>query len=572
MTRPKSAIVLKVLGAAAVIVVAVFGIAWFASGTGTKTVVEPGAPVMRRLTSEQYKNVVADLFGKDIRVGGRFEPDLRVEGLLAVGTSHVGVSDAGMEQYDAMAHTIASQVVDESHRDLSLPCRPADATRPDDACTRAFFSSVGTLVLRRPLVESQLDLYVRAAREATNIVTDFYDGLAISLAAMLASPQFLFQQQVVEPVPGEQNAYRLDSYSKASQLSFFLWNSMPDRNLLDAAASGELHTQSGIEKQVQRMIASPRLEEGVRAFFADNFRFDEFATLTKDAQLFPKFDAGVAAGAREQTMKTLVSLLLDEREDYRNIFTTKKTFLTPQLGAIYQVPVPATGPNGAPDQWQPYEFGESDPVGGILTHISFTGLHSPPGRGSPTIRGKAAREIMLCQPIPPPPGDVSFELLDEGNEQFRTARQRLAKHNEVPACAGCHRLMDPVGLALENFDGAGEFRRFENGALIDTSGEIDGIPFDDAIGLGEAIRDGTAATSCLVTRLSSYALGREPARGERAWVAGLEADFAENGYRLPDLMQSIALSENFYRTALPQHSLASRAESNISIAKQSVEN
>jgi hypothetical protein len=294
--------------------------------------------------------------------------------------------------------------------------------------------------------------------------------------------------------------------------------------------------------------------------------------LTKDVHLFPKFDAGVAAAAREQTLKTLVSLLVDEGQDYRNIFTTKKTFLTPQLGAIYQVPIPSNGPNGAPDQWLPYEFSASHPMAGILTHISFTGLHSPPGRGSPTIRGKAAREIMLCQKIPPPPGEVSFDFfLDTGNEEFKTARQRLAKHDEVPECAGCHRLMDPVGLAFENFDGSGAFRLYENGVLIDASGEIDGIPFEDAVGLGKVIKDGPAAAPCLVSRLSSYALGRELARGERGWIEDMEAYFAEIGYRIPDLMQRIATSDAFYRTTAPKSGGVAQDEPLISMARQKEE-
>ncbi len=561
MNAKQSRVSIKIIivAAAAITIVGAAGL-WLTMNGGNQSLT-PGEAVMRRLTADQYKNVVADLFGADIRIGGRFEPDLRVEGLLAVGASHVSVTDTGMEQYDAMARTIASQVVDEAHRLLTVPCVPADVAMPDDACAQQFIATTGNFIFRRPLTDVQVDSYVKAAHEATTIVADFYEGLSMSLAAMLTSPQFLFLEQRIEPDPRDRNSFRLDAYSKASQLSFFLWNSMPDSQLLAAAESGALQTRKGIETQVRRMIASPRLEEGVRAFFIDNFRFDEFSTLTKDAQLFPTFDPGIAAAAREQTLRTLIHLLLVEREDYRNIFSTKKTFLTPSLGAIYQVPVASDGPNGAPEQWQPYEFGRSDPLGGILTHISFTGLHSPPGRGSPTLRGKAVREIMLCQNVPAPPGDVSFEFfLDTSNQEFKTARQRLMKHDEVPECAGCHKLMDPIGLAFENFDGSGAFRLRENGVLIDASGEIDGSPFENAGSLGKAIQNGPAAAPCLVSRLSTYALGRELARGERSWIEDLETGFVNDGYRLPDLMQRIASSEAFYQVAAPKGATVAKKE------------
>lgn len=541
---------------------------WLTYDGSNQQAYSPGEPLMRRLTAQQYRNVVADLFGTDIRIGGRFEPDLRLDGLLAVGASHVSVTDAGLEQYDLMARAIAKQVADEQHRQLTMPCVPVDVAMPDDACAHEIFSSIGWLIFRRPLTETQVDNYVEAAHTATATVGDFYEGISLSIAAMLTSPQFLFIEQRIEPDPGVRDGYRLDAYSKASQLSFFLWNSMPDAELFAAARSGELHTPEGLETQVRRMIDSPKLEGGIRAFFIDNFEFEKFESLTKDPQLFPKFDGGVAASAREQTLKTLVELLLKEREDYRKIFTTRKTFLTPELGAIYQVPVVSEGPNGAPASWQPFEFAEADPRGGgILTHISFTALHSPPGRGSPTFRGIGVREVMLCQEIPAPPGDVSFDFfLDENNEEFKTARQRLLKHDEVPECAGCHKLMDPVGLAFENFDGAGSFRLYENGVLIDPSGDLDGVPFEDAAGLGVAIHDGLAAAECLVSRLVSYSRGREPARGERSWIRGIEEEFVKSGYRVPELMQAIASSEEYYRAAPPKSAQISETDRGVSVA------
>jgi hypothetical protein len=497
---------------------------------------------VRRLTDEQYKNIISDIFGPTVQLGGRFEPDLRIDGLLAVGASHISVTATGMEQYDAMARAIAAQVVDEKRRGMMISCQPASAKEPDDGCVRQVMADVGRLLYRRPLTQMELNTFVAAANVGTRKTQDFYSGLSLSLAAMLSSPKFIFRQEIAELDPARPGEYRLNAYSMASRLSFFLWNSGPDPLLLEAAASGEMNTQDGLAKQVDRMLTSPRLEAGVRAFFRDNFGFEEFATLTKDTELFPKFSTQAAEDAQEQTLRTIVDLLVARRGDYRDIFTTKKTFLTQELAAVYRVPLANPLPNGSPDMWRPYEFPPDDLRGGILTHMSFTALHSPSGRGSPTLRGKAMREVILCQKVPAPPGDVDFTLVNN-TTSHNTARERLTAHATEPMCKGCHKIMDPLGLGLENFDAAGAWRTTENGALIDTGGKFDGITFKSVVELGRAIHDHPAVTSCLVNRLSAYALGR--LQGS-VWLRGLEQRFAASGYRLPELMQQIAIDKSFY--------------------------
>lgn len=509
-----------------------------------------GEATIRRLTAEQYQNVITDLFGSTIELGGRFEPELRVGGLMAVGASNISVTAAGMEQYDMMARRIAGQVLDERRRELMMPCKPVDAKKPDDACARQFLAESGLWLYRRPLTDAEVNSYVMTANKAATSLGSFYDGLAMSFSAMLSSPRFLFRQEAVEPDPGRKGQYRLNAYAKASQLSFFLWNSAPDRQLFEAARTGEIHTAKGYAKQVDRMLASARLERGVRAFFYDNFNFDTFAGLSKDAEIYPKFSAKVLADAQEETLRTVVDLLVTNRGDYRNIFTTKKTFLTQELAAIYRVPVAEHGPNGAPDIWQAYEFKDTDAYGGVHTQIAFTALHSHPGRSSPTIRGKAIREILMCQKVPAPPGAVDFNLVqDISNPKYRTVRQRLGAHTSEAVCAGCHKITDPMGFALETFDGGGAFRTKENGAEIDASGSLDGKNFTSAAELGAVLHDNQATTNCLVNRLTSYAIGRQVKRDP--WVRELEATFAAKGYVVPELMRAIALHDVFLRATPP---------------------
>jgi len=503
-----------------------------------------GPIVVRRLTQEQYQTIIADIFGADIKIGGRFEPDLRKSGLLAVGSGEVSITPTGFEQYDSMARGAAAQIVDEHHRDMLVGCKPASAKAADDACAKSFYAKVGRLLYRRPMTDTELNTEVAVANAAATKLGDFYTGLAMGLTGMLETPQFLFRREVAVADKDHPGQSRLDAYSKAERISFFLWNTTPDDELLTAAQNGELDTPRGLAKQVDRLMASPRLTAGARAFFNDMMDFDAFADLSKDTTIYPKFTNAVLVDAQEQTLRTMVDHLLVQKGDYRDLFTTRKTFMTPLLGTIYRVPVNTT------EGWVPYQFPDNDPRAGVLTQISFLALHSTPGRSSPTIRGKALRTVMLCERVPDPPGNVNFNLVqDTKNPNFKTARQRLEAHRTQPTCAGCHRLIDPIGLGLEHFDSLGEYRATENDASIDASGELDGVKFSDAASLGKALHDNPATTSCLVDRLYSYAAGRAPEKGEAEWMKYLNAKFAADGYRVPDLMRRIVLSDAFYRVS-----------------------
>jgi hypothetical protein len=512
-------------------------------------------PLARRLRPDQYRRVIADVFGPAIKVDGRFEPDVRDDGLFAVGAGHVGVTSAGMEQYDAMARGIAAQVVSEKHRDTLIPCKPRSAAAPDDVCSLQFFAKAGPLLYRRPLTQDELDEARQLANTAARTLRNFYSGLELSLAGMLESPQFLFRREVAEPDPNKPGAYRMDAYSKASQLSFFLWNAGPDAKLMEAARMGKLDTPSSLADEVDRMLRSPRLEAGVRAFFTDMLQFDLFDTLAKDAHIYPKWTVKVAQDAQEQTLRSIVDLVLTRHGDYRDLFTTRKTFLTPLLGSIYGVPVARS----AEAEQQAFEFPDGDAHAGLHAQASFVALHSHEGLSSPTLRGKALRELLLCEPVPAPPGNVNFATAqDTHNPNFKTMRARLTAHRTDPTCAGCHKLMDPMGLALENFDSDAGFRSAENGEALDTSGELDGHEFTDAAGLGRALHDNPATAPCFVRRLYSYATGRPAVRRDMAWIRYLEKSFAHDGYRAPDLMRRIATSENFYRVTEAAPMLALR--------------
>ncbi len=505
-----------------------------------------GPPEIRRLTEAQYRRAVADIFGDDIKVAGRFEPGLRADGLLAVGTGKVTVTPAGFEQYDSMAHAIARQVVDERHRDRLVGCKPADTQAPDDACAASFLKQVGLRLFRRPLTDKELSGEVAVADAAARTLGNFYAGLEYGLAGLIAAPEFLFRKETAEPDPDHPGAWRLDSWSMASRLSFLFWDTGPDPELLAAARNGDLHDRRKLAVQVDRLLASPRLDKGIRAFFADMLEFDTFDELAKDAVIYPKFSLKVANDAKEQTLRTISDFVVANKGDYRDLFTSRKTFLTRNLGMLYRVKVETR------DGWEPHVFPDGDERVGLLSEISFLALHSHPGRSSATLRGKAIRELLLCESVPMPPANVNFAIVqDTRNPKYKTARERLTAHRTDTVCAGCHKIMDPIGLGLENFDGAGQYRATENGAPIDASGELDGIAFKDAAGLGQAMHDNPATVSCLVSDVYRYAAGREVQPNEADYLAWLRAGFAADGYRVPALLRRIALSDAFARVSMP---------------------
>lgn len=505
-------------------------------------------PRSRLLTAAQYHNSIADVFGADIAASvlSPMPPMARTAGLRASGAAFAGLTADQMALIQRAAASIADKATDERHRSTLVPCRPEGADRA--ACTRDYLARVGRLLYRRPLDPAQLDALAAVAGDAAARLDDYHAGLALALESMLISPQFLFISDRAEDAPAQAGQRRLDAWSLASRLSFLLWNAPPDATLLDAAASGALHSPDGLARSVDRMLRSDRLEHGVRAFFDDMLGFEIFDSLAKDPAVYPMVTGSTLEQAREQTLRTIVDHLLQRQGDYRDLFTTRRTFMSPALAVIYGVP--------AAPGWVPHEFDPDSRRRGLLTQVSFLAAHSHAVRSSPTLRGKALRESFLCQQVPEPPPNVDFSALEE-NAHARTARERLAAHNRNPSCAGCHLIMDPMGLALEHFDGAGRFRASENGAALDVSGELDGAAFSDVDGLARALREHPKLSACLVRRIYAYGTGGPlAAPADRAAAGWLARRFRGAGYRLPALLRDLSLSPAFRRLRTPRDDAA----------------
>ena len=502
---------------------------------------------VRRITETQYRHTIADVFGPEIKINARFEPEKREQGLLAVGNAELSMTPSGFEQYFALAGSISDQVLAEKQRPTSMPCRPVDPAQADDACTRQFLMKYAARLFRRPLTEAETAARVKTAsigaKSGGAKSGDFYAGLKLALASLLIAPEFLFRVETAEPDPANRGQYRLDAYSKASQLSFLFWDAAPDQELLDAAGSGAIHTPAGLKRQLARLTVSPRYEDGVRAFFMDMLQLDGLQNLVKDPAHYPKFGQAVSDGAREQTLRTVVDLLVRKNRDYREIFTANETFLNRPLAAVYRVPFASNG------EWAPFTFPASSERSGILTHVSFLALFAHPGASSPTRRGIKALEIFLCQPTPDPPADVDFSRVQDSTKG--TVRGRLLDHMNNAGCASCHRRTDPPGLALEHFDGLGQLRTIENGSTIDVGGDLFGKKFDGAQGLGKLLHDDPRVSSCLVRDVYAYGIGRKTEDRDAGYLVAQTTAFANGGYHLADLMVEIASSPAFLQVSIP---------------------
>jgi hypothetical protein len=531
--------------ACGVLIVAVVGVAAVSVWPKSEPAVAKAQATMRLISTEQYVNSVQYVFGEDIEVRANFPQLQRSDGLISLGATSAAMTSGALEQFDRAARSIATQVTDESHRNTLVPCAPESAHAPDADCARQFFGAAGRLLFRRPLTADEADLYVEMADAAGRTAEDFYEGLSISLAGMLMAPQFLYITETVESDPSRAREYRLDSYSKATRLSLFLWNSLPDDALLAAAEAGELQDDGKISGHVERMLASPRLERGVRAFFGDWLRTREVEVVSKDPVIYPAFTFHVTQSVNEQTLRTVTDHLLDRHGDYRELFTSSRTFINRSIAPLYEAAVPA----GASDEWVAYDM-DANRSAGLLTSLGFLSAHAHPGRSSPTRRGMAIREIFLCQVVPEPPPTVDFGKFEELSGH-KTARDRLGAHSSDPACMGCHKLTDPAGLALENFDGAGQFRTAENDTPIDTSADFDGRAVKDVTDLGHALSEHPGLAPCLTRRLYAYGIGRDPGKTDREWLAWMTGRFASHDYRFPELLREMAESDAFYAVAAP---------------------
>ncbi len=490
---------------------------------------------VQRLTQSQYAAAVRQLLGPDVLVPQALEPDVSLDGFIAVGASRSSISARGVEQYEAAAFDLAEQAL----TDPTIRARLVDCDAGAQ-CARETLARLARVAWRRPASPEELDRLAALHTQAEAALSDFHLALQYPLAAILQSPHFLWRGELGEPDPDAPGERRYTSIEMASRLSFFLWNAPPDEALMAAAEAGDLVDDAKLRAQVLRMLVDPRARTGLRNFVTEHLDLHALDQMVKDPTVFVHASPELGDSAREETLAGFEHLVFDLDGDFRDLMTTRRTFVDRRLAALYGVPAPQG--EGFALTWLP----EDGPRRGLLGQASVLALNAHAESSSATLRGKFVRTSLLCDELPPPPANVDTSI-PEPTPDAPTLRDRVKVHLENEACSSCHRAMDPLGLALENFDGIGRYRATEGGAVIDSSGDLDGVAFDDATGLAWTLREDPRLGECLTRKLYRYATGVVEERSDEVLIDALAERFADDGYRVKALLLDIALSPGFRR-------------------------
>jgi hypothetical protein len=406
-------------------------------GDGQNGPVTSARVTLRRLTLSQYENSLSDLLGVSADLS-RLSEIPPLNGLRAIGASSLALPERDVEVFDSLAETLSAQLFDdESARQSLVGCDAAQS-----ACREEFVTRFGRRLFRRPLSDDERTRYLALLAEATEATEDGWLGLRVVMSALLQSPSFLYREETGEPSADDAKKRVLSGYELAARLSFFLWNSTPDDELLDAAESGLLDTSDGLTAQAERLLGSPKAAQASEELFSDYLRLDILDEMVKLPEAFPQATASLPQAMKRETLLTMRSFLFEQGGDFRSAFTRTETIANGELAALYGLDEPDDA-----SAFTELSLPEDGARAGLLMQASFLASHSHPGASSATKRGKFVRENLLCQAMPPPPDDVDTSL-PPPSEGAETARQRLTRHREDPACSGCHALMDPIGLAL----------------------------------------------------------------------------------------------------------------------------
>lgn len=507
---------------------------------GEPLVIDPAPAVLPRLTAEQYRSSLASILGPSLPAVA-LEPDQNPYLFFNIGASTTTLSELGTQLYEEAADAITTAIFADPARRLALVgCEPL---APGDQCVQGFLEDFGRRAYRRPLTPDEMQRWQQVTVDLGS--PDAWEGLRLAVAGMLQSPYFIYRVELGEPDPEQPGRLRYTSHEMGSRLSFLLWNTTPDDQLLDAADAGELLTDDGLRAHAERMIADPRASAAVQEFFAQYFDLSRLDGITRDPAIYPLF-----ASTLPESMRAEVKLLVDDfvfrrDADIRGIFGTRTTFVNEELALLYGV----EAPGASPIAFVPVELPADGPRVGLLTLGAFLTMNAHETETSPTLRGKFVRERVLCQSVMPPPPDVDTTIPDTGDSQ--TLRERLEQHALNPACAGCHSFIDPPGLLFENFDSLGVYRTVDrNGFPIDATGDLDGQPLANATELGPILAEDPRVGKCVATQLFRHAQGRLDTEAERDIIIDLDARFAADGYRFKQLLMTLVTHEGF-RTLAP---------------------
>ena len=424
------------------------------------------------------------------------------------------------------------------NRQRIFSCTPADRSE-EDACAEQILSTLTRRAYRRPITPNDLERpleFFRQGRENSG----FDAGIELALSAVLVSPEFLFRVERDPANVATSEAYRLNDVELASRLSFFLWSSIPDDQLLDTAIAGKLREPEVLEAQVRRMLADERSSTLVTNFASQWLYLRNLTAIRPDMRLFPDFDDNLRQAFRQETELFFESILREDRS-VLDLLKADYTFLNERLARHYGVP------DVYGSRFRRVDLPDDVMRGGLLRHGSVLTVTSYATRTSPVIRGKWILDNILGVPPPAPPPNVPTLEESVVLSKNLSVRERLSQHRANPVCAGCHQLMDPVGFALENYDAVGRWRGVEADKPIDSSGGLpDGSEFDGIEGIEDAILARPEIfAGVLAEKLLTYGLGRGVEHYDAPAIREVVREAKADNFRFSTLILGITKSTPF---------------------------
>lgn len=431
-------------------------------------------------------------------------------------------------------------ISDSPARRAVFSCHPTKSAAAERACATQIINRLGAKAYRRPLtkhdVDGLLSFYDKGAKNG-----DFEDGVRNAVQAMLSSPYFVFRIETAPANVAAGTDYKVSDLDLASRLSFFIWGSMPDSTLMSLARAKKLSNQATLDAQAKRMLADPRAEALSERFAAQFLHLQDVDKVHPDAFFFPDFNKNLSDDMQTET-KLFFNNIVKNDLNVLELFNANYTFVNERLARHYGIPNVA-GPEFRkvmyPDSTRRGVLGQ----GSMLVQTSFA------DRTSPTVRGKWVMQVLMGTPPPPPPPNVpSLDITSNGKAgRPLTTRERVETHRASPVCASCHKYMDPIGLALDNFDNTGKYRYSENSAPLDTKGMLwDGTPIDGTAGLVNALmRRKTALLRNFAENLMAYGLGRRVEDFDQPTVRAIVAQAQANGNKMSSYVLGVVNSTAF---------------------------
>ncbi len=512
----------------------------------------PGAYVgttpLRRLSNVEYLHSMRDLFpGVALTDLPALPPDTIVNGFENDAPS-LGPSDVRIARYEAIAFAYTTlATADDAALARVLPCSSWGSADEQTACGAALVTSFGRRAFRRPLTPGEIERFTTRFI-AFRTAIDFRAAVQLILMALVQAPSFLYRIEVpvldaVRVVPDAPNAVRIDSFALATRLSYLLWESGPDEELLDLAASGELDHPTVLRAEVDRMLDDPRVVDTIVDFHRQWLDFDRIlstANQTRDPAQYPGWTRDVQRSEHEEVERFVRWSATNGEGTLAELFSSRHAFVDAAMASVYGVSGPTDG------SWTEVDL-PADQRAGVLTRAAFLAGRSHSGNISPPLRGAFVLERVLCQPhlSPPAAADLSppHPMMDEGPVTDRVLYERRTAPS---VCATCHTRINGAGFAFEHYDAIGAFRSLDQGLTIDASGQLIDVdpvgPFTDAIDLSTRLATSRTVATCATDTWVRFALGRTLETEDRSLRHSASSAFDASGGTIREVLRAIALS------------------------------